>query len=389
MPLVLPGLSKSSCTTPTPTSSSSSQDSVFDVNRYTENPVPERSGSTSEELRGILQHKPTENETKNKNERREEVQSDLLHDLPDWLQDSREILVDERSPTEPRRNLVPEDRDTASSSHELAMESRVKVAPGSGKHSIYTHFPKDPNCDICLKTKITRASCRRRTGTVVPREENFGNLISADHKILSEESESRETRNNHRHAVVVQDLATQWLQSYPCKTKTSQETQKRAWWSSWSRRGNQKSFTLTIPWHLASLVRNYPGIIVRQSHTDQKPMGLLKEQFAEWKKAPLRYCCNQVWTVNGGRIPWNATAICEIYKISCLMGKLHTKDALENPLKDQSSRLIQSRIHQFGKKVLLGIFLGYALYAGGNLEGWHIGCRHWGVGHDGRIRNLL
>ena len=26
--------------------------------------------------------------------------------------------------------------------------------------------------------------------------------------------------------MVVQDLATQWLQSYPCKTKTSQETEK-------------------------------------------------------------------------------------------------------------------------------------------------------------------
>ena len=29
----------------------------------------------------------------------------------------------------------------------------------------------------------------------------------------------------------------------------------------------------------------------------------------------------------------------------------------------------QSRIHQFGKKVLPGLFLGYALYAGGILEG--------------------
>ena len=29
----------------------------------------------------------------------------------------------------------------------------------------------------------------------------------------------------------------------------------------------------------------------------------------------------------------------------------------------------QSRIHQFGKKVLPGLFLGYALYARGNLEG--------------------
>ena len=52
VPFVVPGLSaSSSSTTPSPTSpSSSSQDSVFDVNRYTENPVPERSGSTSGEL---------------------------------------------------------------------------------------------------------------------------------------------------------------------------------------------------------------------------------------------------------------------------------------------------------------------------------------------------
>ena len=62
---------------------------------------------------------------------------------------------------------------------------------------------------------MTRAPCRRRTGTVVPRAEHFGDLITADHKVLSEESESR---NNHRNAAVVQDLATQWIQSYLCKT---------------------------------------------------------------------------------------------------------------------------------------------------------------------------
>ena len=33
-------------------------------------------------------------------------------------------------------------------------------------------------------------------------------------------------RSSHRYAVVVQDLATQWIQSYPCKTKTSQEPEK-------------------------------------------------------------------------------------------------------------------------------------------------------------------
>ena len=74
------------------------------------------------------------------------------------------------------------------------------MARGSGKHSVYTHFPKDSKCDICLKTKITRASCRRCAGTVVPRAEHLGDLITADHKVLSVESESR---NNNRYAVVV------------------------------------------------------------------------------------------------------------------------------------------------------------------------------------------
>ena len=90
------------------------------------------------------------------------------------------------------------------------------------KHSVCTHIPKDRNCEICKRTKITRAPCRRRIGGAVPRAENF-DLMTADHKVLSEGCESR---NNHRYAIVVQDLATQRIQSYPCKTKTSQETQR-------------------------------------------------------------------------------------------------------------------------------------------------------------------
>ena len=82
------------------------------------------------------------------------------------------------------------------------------------------------------KTEIARSArgpksqgslCRRRIGGAVPRAEKFGDLITADHIVFSEGGESR---NNHRYAVVVQDLATQWIQSYPCKTKTSQETQR-------------------------------------------------------------------------------------------------------------------------------------------------------------------
>ena len=119
---------------------------------------------------------------------------------------------------------VPERRDPhASSSHETSLEP----TPTRSVEKANTVFILTP-----LKTEIARSGrgpklqeplCRRRIGGAVPHAVNFGDLITADHKVLSDNCESR---NNHRYAVVVQDLATQWIQSYPCKTKTSQETQR-------------------------------------------------------------------------------------------------------------------------------------------------------------------
>ena len=136
-------------------------------------------------------------------------------EIPEWLQEFMEILVDDEIPLQGGSH--------ASSSHEVSSEPTTKRREDLGKHSVYTHFPKDRNCEICKRTKITRAPCRRRNGEAVPRAVNFGDLITADHKVLSDNCESR---NNHRYAVVVQDLATQWIQAYPCKNKTSLETQR-------------------------------------------------------------------------------------------------------------------------------------------------------------------
>ena len=118
-------------------------------------------------------HETTETENKTKNGDSEEAQRDLSHELPEWLQEFRENLVDESTSTETWGNPEQGSQDTSKSSHELHLEPRAKVELGSGTHSVYTHFPKDPNCDICFKTKITRASCRRRAGTVVPRAEHL------------------------------------------------------------------------------------------------------------------------------------------------------------------------------------------------------------------------
>ena len=136
-----------------------------------------------------------------------------------WLQEFRENLVDDE---------IPERGDShASSSHEASLEPILKRSEDLCKHSVYTHFTKDRSCEICQRTEITRAPCRRRNGGAVPRAENFGDLTTADHKVLSDDCESR---NNHRYAVVVQDLGA--------KQKLHREL-KEACKSFWSPTGSQ------------------------------------------------------------------------------------------------------------------------------------------------------
>ena len=134
VPFVVPGITaSSSSTTPSSaSSSSSSQDSVFDVSRHTEIQYPKevevRAGNYGETRR----MNPQKQKIKNKNEGCEEVQSDLLHEFLDWLQEFKANLVDESSPVEPLGNPEQGHRDTSSSSHELPMESRAKVEPCLG-----------------------------------------------------------------------------------------------------------------------------------------------------------------------------------------------------------------------------------------------------------------
>ena len=133
---------------------------------------------------------------------------------------------------------------TPVSSHEVSLEPITKRCEDFVKHNVHTHLSKDRNCEICKRTKITRAPCRRRNGEAVLRAVNFGDLIAADHKVLSDNSESR---NNYRYAVVVQDLGHSMD---PCvsvqKKKKLHKNPREACKSSWNPRGNQ-SFTLTIP----------------------------------------------------------------------------------------------------------------------------------------------
>ena len=94
---------------------------------------------------------------------------DSLAGIPDWLTDFKENLVEQLPATN-----MEELRAPSHSSVEPALEHPVEVATKkSRKHSVFTHFPKDRNCDVCLRTTLAKASCRRRTGEALPRSEKF------------------------------------------------------------------------------------------------------------------------------------------------------------------------------------------------------------------------
>ena len=101
--------------------------------------------------------------------------------------------------------------------------------------------------------------------------------MTADHKVLDVEGESR---NDHRYAVVVQDLATQWIQSCPCKTKTSQETEKSL------RKILEPSHKPKVIYTDNSLefglsCEDLHGTIELQHLIDPRQMALLKEPYEE------------------------------------------------------------------------------------------------------------
>ena len=379
VPIVVPGLSSSSSgsssTSKTPSrqeSHSSSSSSTSSSSPTVISPVPlsnsvdDRSGQPDDETQANKTPKTNKKETTI--ERGNPLCSDDPK-IPDWLQEFRENLVDDEIPLQGGSH--------ASSSHEASSEPTTKRREDLGKHNVHTHFPKDRNCEICKRTKITRAPCRRRKGEAVPRADNLGDLITADHKVLSDNCESR---NNHRYAVVVQDLATQWIQAYPCKNKTSQETQRSLQQFLEPERKPKVIYTdnsLEFGKACEDLSWNHCTSTPHQSETN----GIAERAVRRVKEGTsallLQSGLNESW--------WADSMECYTYlrNVTDLLsdGKTPHERRFGQPFKGPNipfGSLIeyhpitakdQSRIHQFGKKVLPGLFLGYALHAGGIWEG--------------------
>ena len=152
VPIVVPGLSASSSssshssTSMTPSRQENDHLTAFSSPSTSPNTTVSSDSETRarEDLCGIDSHPVL---VSTSHVERIERGDPLCSDIPEWLQEFRENLVDDR---------VPERRDShASSSHEPSFEPTPKRGEDLGKHSVYTHVPKDRNCEICQRTNIT------------------------------------------------------------------------------------------------------------------------------------------------------------------------------------------------------------------------------------------
>ena len=106
------------------------------------------------------------------------------HDLPS--------SIGQKTP-QGEKGAAPEAKSLPKRKARPRRQSKRITAPSS-KHNIFTHFPKDPDCDICQRCKPQRDHCRskvseRMDGLPIPTK--FCEQCRGDHKILNDDNKSR------------------------------------------------------------------------------------------------------------------------------------------------------------------------------------------------------
>ena len=158
VPLVVPGLSSSSSSSSASTSRPKDQSNFSAESEISSDPVTTRSAKHA--CGKPVQTNPDKRAWGNRGSAHKEDEmneEDPTQGIPDWLQPFTEIWKTWRC-------MCPQ--------IPLKERSHIrKVVIQKRKHNIYTHFAKDRNCHICLRTQITRVSCRRRDeGSITSRK---------------------------------------------------------------------------------------------------------------------------------------------------------------------------------------------------------------------------
>ena len=156
---------------------------------------------------------------------------------------------------------------------------------------------------------------------------------------------------------------------------------KEAYRSSWSRIGSLKSFILTIPWNFGKSCEDLSWNRCTSTPHRSETNGIAERAVRRVKEGTsavlLQSGLDEKWWADFMECYTNLRNIQDLLSD----GKTPYERRFGEPFKGPIipfgsldefypiSAKDQSRIHQVGKKVLPGLFIGYALYAGGIWKG--------------------
>ena len=104
----------------------------------------------------------------------------------------------------------------------LSKEARLREEAESVRH-LLTHLPKNPYCPACQCGKLVKVHHRRR----IPQEDaaaSFGDKCTAD--TLFAKGEHSQGRCGEKYAVVILDLATDWVTCAPVCERSGRDAEE-------------------------------------------------------------------------------------------------------------------------------------------------------------------
>ena len=177
------------------------------------------------------------------------------------------------------------------------------------EHNLFTHFPNDPNCEICKHTKVV---CRRSAQSHILRATKVGDINTADHKVLNEEGESRNDQK-------VCNCCARFGHSMDSKLPMENKNFTRTRWIStniFDPEENPKVIYTNNSMEFGKACE-----CLQWNHSVSTPCRPETNGIAE--RAERRVSRDSM--NSGGQNQWNVMAIYAMSRNFCQMGQLHTK----------------------------------------------------------------
>ena len=232
---------------------------------------------------------------------------------------------------------------------------------------------------------MTRAPCRRRTGVVVPRAEDFGGFDNSRSQSpqrgrwFSKQSpiRSRGTRSSH-------SMASVSNQNFSADRKELTKVFRTV--------GKAESH---LHWQFIGISWNHCTSTFHRSKTNGIAERAVRREKEGTSAVLLQSGLDEKWWAD------SMECYCYLRNVQDLLGdgKTHYDRRFGEPFTGPVipfkamvechpiSAKDKSRLHQFGRTTFPGIFLGIASIAG-NLERRYFGRRHWGAGKFERVTPL-